>query len=150
MTVTATPDRLIELEAVCTRLCNAFAYHLDHGEFDALAALFAPDGVFDRNGTRLEGRAAILDAYAKRPQATTVHLMMNFHLIEAGETELRGSVNSLVLHAMGVSDEVLKFDPMGAMRVLEFEDRYVLTDDGWRFSYRGPRPILESSSWPGI
>lgn len=140
---------LRQIESECSWLCNAFAVHLDRGEFVQLAALFAPDGVFERNGERLESRAAILAAYAKRPAVTTVHLVSNVVLLGCSDTDAWGVSTATVIHALGVADHVLKFDPSSAIRILEFEDRYHLTDEGWRFSLRKPRGRLQSPSWPG-
>ena len=47
-----------EIEAECVALSNAFAYRLDHKDYSALVALFAPNGKFVRTGVRLEGREA--------------------------------------------------------------------------------------------
>lgn len=43
----------------------------------------------------------------------------------------------------------LTFDPAAAIRILEFQDRYQWTDEGWRFSYRKPLARLQSSAGPG-
>lgn len=138
-----------DIDLAASHLCNAFAWRLDHGEFEALAGLFAEDGVFERLGHRLEGRASIIAAYAQRPAATTAHLVSNVHIIERDERRARGGSFALVIHAMGVSEQVLKFDPASAMRILVFEDHYVKTAEGWRFALRRPRPLLESPTWPG-
>jgi hypothetical protein len=137
------------IEQDCSKLCTAFAYHVDHCEFEALVELFTPDGVFVRNGHSLEGQRAIRAAYAQRPPATTVHFITNFHVLELTATRVRASSYGLVLHATSVSKEVLPFDPMGAMRTLEFIDEFQLTPAGWRFSSRDARPVLQSLNWPG-
>lgn len=144
-----TPQRRREIEHDCLFLCNAFAFHLDRAEFTQVASLFTPDGVFERNGERLQSRSGILAGYANRPAVTICHLVTNVHLLEVRETVASGVSSALVIHAMGVSDQILKFDPSSAIRVLEFEDRYQLCDEGWRFSFRLPRARLQSLTWPG-
>ena len=37
-----------EIEAECMALSHAWAYHIDHKQYDELAQLFVPDGVFIR------------------------------------------------------------------------------------------------------
>ena len=79
-----------EIEADCVALSNAFAYHLDHKEYQALVALFVPDGTFVRTGVRLEGRAKILAAMQERPaEQFTRHITTNFHFTEVGADSAR-------------------------------------------------------------
>ena len=47
-----------EIEVECVALSNAFDYRLDHKDYSALVALFAPNGKFVRTGVRLERREA--------------------------------------------------------------------------------------------
>jgi hypothetical protein len=134
----------------CEGLCIAFSYHLDRKNFSDLADLFAVDGVFVRNGERLSGKTAILDAYSKRPNVTTVHLVTNFHLVDLDETSARANVHNLVLHAPGPRVEEGKiFDPLSAMRLIEFDDAFALVDGTWRFTFRNAQPVLQSPTWPG-
>jgi hypothetical protein len=137
------------IRAGCEQLCIAFSYHLDHGDFESVVQLFAPNGVFVRNSEPLEGREAIREAYRQRPAATTMHIVSNFHLLECTELTARASVYNIVVFAASVSDKVLKFDPATAIRILEFHDRFVLTEEGWRFTFRDARPMLQSIGWPG-
>lgn len=133
----------------CERLCTAFSYHLDHGDFLALAALFAPDGAFVRNGERLVGHEAILSVYQNRPEVTIMHLTSNFHLLDFNGRTARGRIYNMVIHALGTSDGPMPFDPGAAMRLIEFHDEFVLTEDGWRFASRDARPVMQSKGWPG-
>jgi len=80
---------------------------------------------------------------------TITHLMSNFHALEVEEKRVKSSICALVLHAMGVSAEPLTFNPMGAIRMLEFADEFRLTAEGWRFAARDARPVLQSTDWPG-
>jgi hypothetical protein len=135
----------------CARLCTAFSYHLDRENFAELANLFTEDGVFIRNGEKLSGRAAILEAYSKRPNVTTVHLVTNFHLIDLDRTSARASVHNLVFHAAGPRmPEGKIFDPLSAIRVIEFADSFAVVDGLWRFIHRHAQPLLQSPTWPGL
>lgn len=61
---TATADA----RRACETLSHAYGAHADAWEADQLAALFTPDGVFDRLGTRIVGREAIAAFIANRPR----------------------------------------------------------------------------------
>lgn len=137
------------IEGECLKLCTAFAYHLDHGEFESLIGLFIPDGVFVRNGEALNGHQAIREAYAQRPAVTIMHLMSNFHVLEVEEKRVRSSICALIIFGKGVSAQPVTFNPMATMRTIEFADEFRLTATGWRFSSRDARPVLQSLDWPG-
>ncbi len=133
----------------CERLCTSFAYHLDRADFPALVALFTEDGTFVRNGDRLIGHAAMLAAYAQRPQVTIMHFVSNFHMIDYAADRATASSYSSVVFAAGISDEPLRFDPATAVRLLRFDDEYARTPAGWRIASRDARPVLQSLNWPG-
>ncbi|RUN75484.1 nuclear transport factor 2 family protein [Sphingomonas sp. TF3] len=135
----------------CERLCNAFSWHLDQRNFEALADLFTHDGVFVRNDEHLSGRAAILDAYAKRPDVTTVHFVNNFQLIALDSLSARGTVYNMVLHSPGEPVKAVRtFDPLSAIRVVWFQDDFAMVDGSWRFAYRHAHAVLQSPTWPGL
>jgi hypothetical protein len=136
------------VRAACEQLCIAFSYHLDHDEFEEVVQLFAPDGVFVRNGERIVGQEAIRMTYADRVPATTMHIVSNFHLIESDGKRARSSVYNFVVGLPQKSSQVLRFDPQEAIRMLDFADEYVLTDKGWRFASRDARPVFQSLNWP--
>ncbi len=73
---------LIPVDAACvgdlTQSLHAFISHLDERRYDDLAAMFAPEGRWLRQGRWLEGRDAILEALAARPAGMRVrHVMSN-------------------------------------------------------------------------
>ncbi|WP_220187279.1 nuclear transport factor 2 family protein [Pseudonocardia pini] len=131
-----------------TGLSQRFAHHLDHGDFDALTALFTPDGVFDRGGVPLHGHTAIRAAMRERPALTTRHLLTNFHFPEITADSARGVVGSLVFHGPVPEGEGPVRYATEHGRVLEFHDRYTLTDGGWRLASRQVRPIFQPEVWP--
>ena len=64
----------------CQRTLYRFARALDAGDFEAVAATMAEDGVWFRQGERLEGRAAVVAALNKRgPSVLTRHLIITLH-----------------------------------------------------------------------
>jgi hypothetical protein len=48
-----------------------WAWHLDHGDYDAVASLFTEDALFVTGAVELRGRSAIRNRYAEREQVRT-------------------------------------------------------------------------------
>ncbi|MGO9059054.1 MAG: nuclear transport factor 2 family protein [Candidatus Binataceae bacterium] len=139
----------VAIEFECLKLCHAFAYYIDHGNFEAMVNLFAPDGVFDRDGVTLRGRQQIREAMSKRPPVTTRHLVTNFLPLEVNASRVKSSVYNLSIHSFDPSEGVKKFSPAAGTRLLEFSDEFQLTPDGWRFASRIARPVMVVPEWPG-
>jgi hypothetical protein len=141
-----TPEQRRVIEGECTRLSYAFAYHMDHREYEALAALFAPDGVFERHGTQLRGPAEITKALRGRPSDQfTRHVTTNFHFTSIGPEEAGATLVNLSWFSFQAERLPIAFDPSQAI-LLDFYDRYRLTADGWRFSERITRMVFVAPS----
>lgn len=113
-----------------------------------LAALFTPDGVLRRPGGQpLTGRAAIEAAYAQRPrERLTRHLVTNT-LIEV-ESATSASARSRVLLWAGSTEDAdgPQGRPLrGPQLIGEFADRFVLTEEGWRFASRDASFVLHTA-----
>jgi hypothetical protein len=122
-----TPDERRGIEADCARLIARYANLNDAAQWDQLAALYAEDGRMSRPTAPdafVEGRTAILAAFAGRPPRKTRHLCSNVVIEVLSPTE-----------ATGISAMVL-FQPEGAPLAGSFDDRFVLTAEGWRFAER--------------
>ena len=131
-----------EIEAECVALSNAFAYHLDHKEYQALVALFVPDGTFVRTGVRLEGRAKILAAMRERPaEQFTRHITTNFHFTEVSADSARAVFYNQSYYAFLPGDPPHTYVPE-RMMLLDFVDQYERTSEGWRFRERDARAVL--------
>jgi hypothetical protein len=131
------------IEQECVRLSYAFAYHLDHREYDALAALFAPDGSWVRHGVRLQGRDQIVAALNERKaNQFTRHVTTSFHFTEVTETRARSVAYNMSYFSLeGDKPLPLRFGPDQAM-LLDFVDTCVITAAGWRFQERITTPVL--------
>jgi hypothetical protein len=124
--VDASERRAIEWE--CARLINLYALLNDEARWDEVAALYAPDGVMTRPTAPdqpIVGREAILAAFKERPTRTTRHVCSNIVIDVDSATSARGR------SAMLLFTSADKPPLVGG-----FEDRFVLTDDGWRFAER--------------
>jgi ketosteroid isomerase-like protein len=138
----------LRIEHELIQLNNAFAYDIDHGEFDALVDLFTEDGVFDRAGPVHRGRAELREAMQARPNVTTRHLVTNVHFLSVGPDEAEGTATFLTFHGHGeLGDEPLVYGTAQG-RLLELRDTYRRTDEGWKFATRIATPIFVPEVWP--
>jgi uncharacterized protein (TIGR02246 family) len=126
----------IEIEHDCRALTQAFAYHLDERNYEALAALFAPHGVWIRHGARLEGRAQIIAAMQQRPaNQFTRHLTTSMHFTHVNENTARSVAYNLSYFTLEPSELPMRYQPENVM-VLDFKDTFTKTAEGWRFLER--------------
>ena len=117
--------RAIEWE--CTRLINLYANLNDAARWDEVADLYAEDGLMTRPtapDAPVVGRAAILAGFTARAARTTRHICSNIVIDVESATAARGR------------SAMLLFTGGPAPLVGGFDDRFVLTADGWRFSER--------------
>jgi hypothetical protein len=124
--VDAAERRAIEWE--CARLISLYALLNDEARWDEVAALYAPDGLMTRPtapDSPIVGREAILTAFKSRPPRTTRHICSNIVIDVESATSARGR------SAMLLFTSADKPPLVGG-----FEDRFVLTEEGWRFAER--------------
>jgi ketosteroid isomerase-like protein len=127
------------IERACSRLVLLAAAHADHHRAAEFAALFAPDALLSRpNAEALHGREAIREAYAQRPASRiSRHVVTNICVDVLSTTEAR-AISTVLLWAGSADDEPgPRGRPAQAGQVLgEFDDRFVLTPEGWRIVAR--------------
>jgi ketosteroid isomerase-like protein len=124
----------------CRRLVVDSAFYNDSRDWDALAALYADDGVVVRpNGTRIVGRAAITESYAAAPaNRRTRHVCTNWRFDLDGRHAARGVTSVLVYSWDADREPDPKFGHQLDSRMVigDFADRFVRTPDGWRIAER--------------
>ena len=123
-----TPEARRAAEWDCTRLINLYATLNDRARWRELAALYTPDGRMTRPtapDAPVVGRDAILAAFEARPARTTRHICSNIVIDVTSETEAVGSSAMLLFTAADTP-------PL----IGGFEDRFVRTEEGWRFAER--------------
>lgn len=141
-------EELVAREA-CRNLVLDAAAAVDARDPDAFAALFAEDGVLVRpGGEPLRGRAAIRDAYARRPATRiTRHLVSNQRVkFEDGGRTAR--VHSQVVLWGGEENDAAGPQGRPAKGPLvagEFDDRLRCTEEeGWRIAERRASFVLHT------
>jgi hypothetical protein len=139
-------DALV-IERACERLAHEFAEALDAQRFERLHELFTPDATFYRPAepdVPIRGVDAIIDSYRSRLQGyRSQHLCTNV-LIHATSTDSASGTLRILFKASRADAPA----GPGIAPTLEviggFEDRFVRTDRGWRFSERRGRLYFQS------
>jgi len=129
--------RAIEWE--CTRLINDYANLNDAGRWHDVAALYAEDGLMTRPSAPdrpIVGREALLASFLARPPRTSRHICAN--IVVTVESETTASAYSVILLFSGkpADDGGLPIRDDAPPLVGEYRDRFILTEDGWRFAER--------------
>ncbi len=132
----------LQVQSELTQLVASFSHCIDNRRYEQLADLFTPDGVFDRLGQALEGRQAILSAMAKRHPFLTRHCVMNLLFTRIDEDQAEATM--LVANFVGQpNSEGLPVAHASQPALLEFDDIYRRTPDGWRIERRTARLIIK-------
>lgn len=108
------------------RLIIDYAAHNDTANWDAVAALYVPDGRMSRPTAPddfIEGQGAILAAFKSRPARTTRHICANIRIDVNGDSATATS-------------QILLFTGHDAPKVGSYADKLIRTTDGWRFTER--------------
>lgn len=116
------------IEWECARLINLYALLNDEMRWEEVAELYAPDGVMTRPtapDAPIIGREAILAAFKARPPRTTRHVCTNIVVDVESPSSARGR-----------SAMLLFTNAEGPPLIGGFNDRFVMTPDGWRFAER--------------
>ena len=134
-----------DIESELQALVNSFSYFIDHSRYEELSQLFTEDGVFDRIGQQLVGPASVLHAMRKRHAFLTRHCVTNlmFRRIDADEAE----ATMYVINMVG-EPEAQGLPVKHAMQpaLLEFDDVYRRTAQGWRIARRTARLIIKADA----
>lgn len=114
-----------------TRLVVEMAWRIDHGASDSVHELFVEEGVLDLGPAKVEGRLAIRDWGRERRTVsyTTRHVLSNMRFVADGSERAVGSSTQTVFLSDGT-----EANPTMPLAVSEYHDRFVRTDQGWRFS----------------
>jgi hypothetical protein len=134
-----------EVIADYQRLSIAFVNALDHREYDRVPLLFTEDGVFDRMGQAFEGRAAIKAWLPTRPEKLTMrHVLTNFELTSASDSEMHGITYFTVYRVMEAGDGPFPLE--GPDSVGEYRD--VLKREGgkWLIARRQIKMVFQKAA----
>lgn len=116
------------IEWDCTRLINLYANLNDEARWEEVVALYAEDGLMTRPtapDAPIVGREALRAAFLARPPRTSQHVVGNIVVGVESETEARAK--SVILLFTGKE---------GPPLIGTYRDRFVKTEEGWRFAER--------------
>lgn len=133
------------LRAAVDAVLADWAWHLDHGEYDQLAALFTEDALFVTGGLELRGRAAITARYTARTQVrSTRHTYSGLRVSRDGPGRLR-ALSTWVNYAV---NKPVPVDDVGVYLVADFHDVLTWNPDGdeWLISERRIIPVFREPS----
>jgi hypothetical protein len=126
-----------EIEGECRDLIVAFANQLDVFDYDAVLAMCVADCVFIRDGVRHAGRGGIrglLDARSR--DRLTRHITSNMAVEVIDEAHAAGHSYCQVFGHLGELPNGVPAPLEVADSLVEFDDEFVATEDGWRFARR--------------
>lgn len=126
-------DARLRIEAECHRLSVAFAAGVDHRRYEDVASLFAPDAVYRSGSGTFIGPAGVLSYLQTRPQDRVARHVLSNHLVTVmSDTEaIGGCVFTYYAQEAGTPSAQVPLIGVG-----DYDDRYVLTPEGWRFAAR--------------
>jgi hypothetical protein len=127
MTQPLSDQERAEIEQQCARLIHVYANANDAADWDKVAGLYALDGAMYRPtapADAIRGREQILASLRARPPRTTRHVCANV-------------VVDVLSDALATGESaMLLFTGSPQPLVGSFHDRFVLTEEGWRFAER--------------
>lgn len=127
------------IEQECTRLINLCANLNDQARWEDVTALYAEDGLMTRPSAPdqpIVGREALLAAFLSRPARISRHVCANIVVTVESETEASAYSVILLFSGKAAEDGGLPILDDAPPLVGDFRDRFVLTEEGWRFSER--------------
>ena len=130
--------RVIEDE--CIKLSIAYARHVDFKEYDQVGQLFAQDGELNTSGRPINGREKITKAMFMRPNSLrSRHVLTNIYIKVIDEDHAEGLSYLTLYRHTGEGLEADDSGPRtipGPSAVGHYADRFVRTEEGWRFASR--------------
>jgi hypothetical protein len=138
-------QRLI-IERACESLVIDYAVHLDHKRPDAFAGLFTDDAHFKhpRLQDAIIGSAKIrqwLAAYA--PDILIRHVTANIRVHVVDADHATGTSYTTAYRLAGHNGKLPAPQP-GPYCIVEYEDRYRRTRDGWKIAHRSSQYIFRA------
>jgi hypothetical protein len=140
----------IAIELACEKLVVEFAERVDALDFAGLGELFAVDAGFARPtdpNNLIRGVDSIVESYRARPRTRiTQHLCCNIRIQAQSADRASGSCRVLLYTAdVDTPEELGKGRKATASQLIgAFDDRFVLTTQGWRFAERRGRLLMHT------
>ena len=126
------------IERECERLIAQYCHYVDHGEAARIADLFSEDGRWWNVAASWDGQQAIREGFQRRQDNAgrmSRHVCTNVLVDVISDTEATAvTYMSLYFHD---GEPGRDSSPTDCLQKLgEYRDRFVKTEDGWRFARR--------------
>lgn len=132
-----------ETRAELGDLLALFAWSLDHGKYGRLREVFTPDVRYTSASHDCHTVEELIDLFeARTGPRTTRHCLGGLLLTGRADGSVQGDSTWHTWATNGT-------DPDGPVRlymVADFDDRFVLTDVGWRIAERVITPVLRDAT----
>lgn len=132
------PVQEMLIERTCEQLSLAYAYHLDFGNYDALAKLFAEDATLQVGRAHYRNVDEIRTGVRQRYlQQVTRHVCSNIMVDVIDETRAVGvTYVTIYRHQYEGSEPPGEIPIRGPSFIGHYEDEFMLDRLGWRFASR--------------
>jgi len=135
-------------EHACARLCQSFHAYVDTYRHEEIVPLFVPDAVWIHRTGDLIGHDGIrryLDGKSTAPIVR--HVVTNVLIDVESADRARGRCYVTVYFAM--PDETVN-QVEGPVIIVQYDDEFRRTPEGWRFSRREPKPVFKSPAFANM
>jgi len=120
-----------EVAVAVSDLLHRLFFNLDERRYSQVAELFAPDGVWHRQGEQLQGGADVRRALERRPaQLRTRHLVSNT-IIEAADGLTSESAHYVLVFAHHADEAMLRLPELQPLQLGVYRARCRHTDGKW-------------------
>ncbi|BCB76586.1 hypothetical protein GCM10022251_22360 [Phytohabitans flavus] len=135
-----------EIRAAVDAVMAEWAWHIDHGDVDALVALFTDDARYVAGGVTLDGKGEIEERYRSRTRhgaRTTRHVYSGLRLTEVTPAAVRAT-STWICYAANAPAPV---EGTRVFLVADFLDRLTHCADGrWRLAERTIVDVFRDST----
>lgn len=129
----------LAVESACIGLITAYTHCADgFKERAGIVELFTPEGVWESDEARLEGRDALLGFFGDAEAAAgrkSRHVSSNIAITVTGDDTAEGLSYFTLYRHVGAKPRVPDLDGQPVI-VGHYTDRFVRTADGWRIAHR--------------
>jgi hypothetical protein len=139
-------DEQRQIEQACWDLVTRLVHYSDRHLKKESSELFTIDGTWIRGGTPFTGREAIVNSFTLPPTEVLRHFATSTMIDVEDERTARGVTYYLLYRYDPQSEEPkLPLPLRQPFAIGEWHDRFVKTDEGWRFAHREVRRLFQSA-----
>jgi hypothetical protein len=119
----------------CQELIARFYRYLDSHDYEPLSLMFAPEGVWSRQGKQLQGPGGVLEELRRRPATMVTRHVVSNQIVEIQDAQRVRMQCYVTLYYADTGTL-----PQGPSRmtgpacVFTYYDELIATDGGWRIA----------------